>query len=183
MKFKLAAVAVALLLVGTVAAMAAPGNAPDDVPADDHANESAQDVNESDDTAEAARDSADTESDNESDEADSNATDEERRGPPVDEQADGDERGPPADVDQGPPADLPEQVPGFVGDVHDAIRDKISGDVTGLELGERISSLTPSDSDEAQDVGNAPEDAGNVSDHNESDSPTPDTPADDDGDA
>ena len=93
MKLELAAVAVSLLLVGTGAAMAMPGNAPADAPADDHSQ-----ADESDE------------------EAAENAS--ERRGPPADVPAAADED----EASQGPPADLPAQVPDFVSDVHDAIR-------------------------------------------------------------
>ncbi len=50
------------------------------------------------------------------------------------------EAGPPADA--GPPASLPDQVPGFVGDIHDLIRGQMDGGADG-DLGSRISDLTP----------------------------------------
>ena len=43
----------------------------------------------------------------------------------------------------GPPTDLPDPVPDFVGDVHDAVREHVGDGVDNL--GERISGLTPGD--------------------------------------
>jgi len=155
MKTKLAAVAVALLLVGTGAAVASPGNAPDGVPADDHAQDDSADENESD---------AD-ENESDADENEANESADERRGPPADVP------GPATDgnASQGPPTDMPAQVPEFVGDIHEAIGAHIDGMLSGSELGERISSLTPGgDADDG-----APEDAGNASDAPATDTPTP----------
>ena len=118
MKLELAAVAVSLLLVGTGAAMAMPGNAPADAPADDRSQ-----ADESDE------------------EAAENAS--ERRGPPADVPAAADED----EVSQGPPADLPAQVPDFVSDVHDAIRNH-EGGADADPLGDLVSSLTPGDGGE-----------------------------------
>jgi len=50
------------------------------------------------------------------------------------------EAGPPGDA--GPPVSLPDQVPSFVGDIHDLIRGQIDGSADG-DLGSRISDLTP----------------------------------------
>jgi len=118
MKLKLAAVAVSLLLVGTGATMAMPGNAPADAPADDRSQ-----ADESDE------------------EAAENAS--ERRGPPADVPAAADEE----NASQGPPADLPAQVPDFVSDVHDAIRNH-EGGADADPLGDLVSSLTPGDGGE-----------------------------------
>ena len=41
----------------------------------------------------------------------------------------------------GPPTELPDPVPDFVSDVHDAVREHVDGGVDNL--GERISALTP----------------------------------------
>ena len=134
MKLELAAVAVSLLLVGTGATMAMPGNAPADAPADDRsqADEMEENETESDDA-----DSAD-ESD---EEAAENAS--ERRDPPADVPAATDEE----NASQGPPADLPAQVPDFVSDVHDAIRN-YEGGADADPLGDLVSSLTPGDGGE-----------------------------------
>ena len=118
MKLELAAVAVSLLLVGTGVAMAMPGNAPADAPADDRSQ-----ADESDE------------------EAAENAS--ERRGPPADVPAAADEE----NASQGPPADLPAQVPDFVSDVHDAIRNH-EGGADADPLGDLVSSLTPGDGGE-----------------------------------
>ena len=118
MKLELAAVAVSLLLVGTGAAVAMPGNAPADAPADDRSQ-----ADESDE------------------EAAENAS--ERRGPPADVPAAADEE----NASQGPPADLPAQVPDFVSNVHDAIRNH-EGGADADPLGDLVSSLTPGDGGE-----------------------------------
>ena len=63
-----------------------------------------------------------------------------------------------ANGSQGPPVDLPEQVPDFVGDVHETIGDHVSGAVDGTQsLGEKISVLTPDDAadETASDAGDA----------------------------
>jgi hypothetical protein len=130
MKLELAAVAVSLLLVGTGAAMAMPGNAPADAPADDRSQADEMDENETE--------SDDAESD---EEAAENAS--ERRGPPADVPAAADEE----NASQGPPADLPAQVPDFVSDVHDAIRNH-EGGADADPLGDLVSSLTPGDGGE-----------------------------------
>ena len=151
MKLELAAVAVSLLLVGTGATMAMPGNAPADAPADDRsqADEGAADehadANETESDEET--DENETESDDavSADESDEEAAENasERRGPPADvpAAADGDK------ASQGPPADLPAQVPDFVSDVHDAIRNH-EGGADADPLGDLVSSLTPGDGGE-----------------------------------
>ena len=130
MKLELAAVAVSLLLVGTGAAVAMPGNAPADAPADDRSQADEMDENETE--------SDDAESD---EEAAENAS--ERRGPPADVPAAADEE----NASQGPPVDLPAQVPDFVSDVHDAIRNH-EGGADADPLGDLVSSLTPGDGGE-----------------------------------
>ncbi|PSP53577.1 hypothetical protein BRC67_01430 [Halobacteriales archaeon QH_3_68_24] len=67
----------------------------------------------------------------------------ERRGPPADVPAAADEE----NASQGPPADLPAQVPDFVSDVHDAIRNH-EGGADADPLGDLVSSLTPGDGGE-----------------------------------
>ena len=131
MKLKLAAVAVSLLLVGTGAAMAMPGNAPADAPADDRSQADEMDENETESDDAVSADESD-------EEAAENAS--ERRGPPADvpAAADGDK------ASQGPPADLPAQVPDFVSNVHDAIRNH-EGGADADPLGDLVSSLTPGD--------------------------------------
>ena len=134
MKLKLAAVAVSLLLVGTGAAMAMPGNAPADAPADDRSQADEMDENETESDDAVSADESD-------EEAAENAS--ERRGPPADIPAAADEE----NASQGPPADLPAQVPDFVSDVHDAIRNH-EGGADADPLGDLVSSLTPGDDGE-----------------------------------
>ncbi|WP_226021822.1 hypothetical protein [Halomicrobium salinisoli] len=129
MTLKTIAGAVLALLVVTGTAAALPGAAP--AQADDHANDDAAAA------ADADADSADADDANASESGDANA------------RADNAER-------RGPPTDLPDQVPDFVGDVHDLIDQKLAGDLTG-SLGEQISSVTPDEGDEnATDAGDAP---------------------------
>lgn len=47
----------------------------------------------------------------------------------------------------GPPSDLPGSVPDFVGDILDLIGEKLSGALSGAELGERLSGLLGGDAD------------------------------------
>jgi hypothetical protein len=161
MKAKLAAVAVALLLVGTGAAVAAPGNAPADTPAqtDATANETDGDAAEN--------------------ETDANG----QHGPPADvpAQADNDSH--------GPPTDMPDQAPDFVSDIHDAVGAHLNGSFSGAELGDRIQSVVPGGEDAQNEGEEAAEDeSGEETDENEtaddaeddetrgppSDSPAPD---------
>jgi hypothetical protein len=147
MKLKLATVAVALLLVATGAAVAMPGNAPDqaqadDHPADDHAADDADDADDADADAmnESEYDADEREEINESD-ADENETGADKS----------DDAGPPADVpaasgddasgDAGPPADLPPQVPDFVSQIHSLIDQHVNGDRSGQDLGSQLSDL------------------------------------------
>ncbi len=60
--------------------------------------------------------------------------------------------------DQGPPVELPAQVPDFVGEVHDLIRQFKVGDLTD-SLGAAISDVTPGDEagNETADEGGMPE--------------------------
>ncbi len=64
------------------------------------------------------------------------------------------DRGNASDDARGPPASLPDQVPDFVGEIHDRIGDMLSGDRTG-GLGDAISDLTP-DGDDAETTSNGP---------------------------
>lgn len=50
-------------------------------------------------------------------------------------------------IAQGPPGGLPEPVPDFVGDVHDAIRSFLDGSVD--TLGEAVSGVTPGSAGDA----------------------------------
>jgi len=168
MKLKIVAVMASVLLIASGAAMAMPGNAPDqaqddNAQADEHAqgdDHAEDDANESD-ANEQAEDAG-----NESDAEDADETDDDAD---ADEAADNeseDRQGPPADVPaadaadnasdgQGPPVDMPEQVPDFVSDLHEAIGNHTSGAVEGAQsLGEKISDLTPADADD--NAGNAP---------------------------
>lgn len=47
-------------------------------------------------------------------------------------------------ADRGPPVDLPAQVPDHVSQIHDLIREHLSGNLAG-SLGEAINDVTPSD--------------------------------------
>lgn len=152
MKLKIVAVFASVLLLATGAAMAMPGNAPDQAQdgnatadehaQDEHAQEGHNESNANDSQADAEADHATNESDD-------------RQGPPTD--VPGADAADAANGNQGPPVDLPEQVPGFVSDVHEAIGGHVGGAVDGAQsLGETISSLTPDDADEsAADAGNA----------------------------
>lgn len=123
MNFKLIAAAfLALAVVVTGAAAAAPGNAPVDAPTNDQTD---------------AADAGD-------------ATAAEGEHP---ERAEHRER---AEVGQrGPPADLPSQVPDFVGEIHDLIRQHVSGSLDGV-LGHEISDVTPdNETDAGEPAGNA----------------------------
>ncbi|WP_436926580.1 hypothetical protein [Halosimplex amylolyticum] len=155
MKLKLVAVFASVLLIATGAAMAMPGNAPDqaqddNAQADDHARDGA---NESDANGSAA----DAEADDAANESDAADESDDRQGPPSDVPAAG--AADAANGSQGPPVDLPEQVPDFVSTVHEAIGNHVGGAVDGAQsLGEQISALTPDDdaaNETASDAGNA----------------------------
>jgi hypothetical protein len=154
MKLKLAAVAVALLLFATGAAMATPGDAPDHAQAD---NYSQAEENAPDDPADDADDADDSDEDG-ADEADadddSDAADDERRGPPADVPMVG---GDAADASgsQGPPAELPGSVPDFVSDIHSAIHGHLDGSMESGDLGDVISALTPDEDDNEGNVSDA----------------------------
>jgi len=141
MKGKLAAVAVALLLFATGAAMAMPGNAPDAAQADDNAQAADDRPDDPGENPSNAEDGDEETSENESD-------GEPEQGPPMDVPARATDE---ADGSQGPPADLPDAVPEFVSQVHDAIADH-SG---GSGLGDLVSDLTPDDDSENGDEGDA----------------------------
>jgi len=114
MNYKLVGAAlVALAVVATGAAAAMPGNAPVDAPMDNNPDQTG---NESVATGPGA--AADADSDGRPAAA---ANPADRRGPPV---------------------DLPDQVPDFVGEVHDLIRQHLDGSLDG-GLGDRVSDLTP----------------------------------------
>ena len=162
---KLTAVLLVVLLVATGVTAALPGNAPADSNASDAGDHPADEAGDT--PAEHADDGL-----NQLDHAREN-DDAAVRGPTMD--ADGDvdssaadnasevpgdvpqsvvpERAPAgADASaQGPPVDLPAQVPDFVSELHQLIRDVHSGDLTG-SLGDAFSSVTPGDADE--DAGN-----------------------------
>ena len=108
----------ALAVVATGAAAALPGNAPVDAPADDKT-----DVEIADGAGEQHA-----------------AQDRERHAVQSQEQrAEGTAAG-----QQGPPMDLPGQVPDFVGEVHDLIRQHVDGTLEGI-LGHQVSDVTPDD--------------------------------------
>jgi len=144
MQLKLAAVAVALMLVATGAATAMPGNAPDDAQADDHANadDHAQAAEDADNSSEADADAADVnETATDADEKpDANAT----QGPPASVPAsDKAESAANASDQRGPPVELPSQVPDFVSEIHNAITDHLSESLPGENLGQQIGDLLP----------------------------------------
>ncbi|WP_459191853.1 hypothetical protein [Halosimplex sp. J119] len=134
MKLKLVAVFASVLLLATGAAMAMPGNAPEQAQADDNA--------QADDHAQNGTAAADG-----GDGADENDTDA-RHGQPSDV--------PGADAangSQGPPVDMPAQVPDFVSDVHGIIGSHVGGAVDGAQsLGEQISDVTPDGDDAANET-------------------------------
>jgi len=138
MKGKLAAVAVALLLFATGAAMAMPGDAPDAAQADDH---SQADDHRPDDAGENASDAAGD------------------QGPPMGMPVQATDE---ANGSQGPPVDLPDAVPDFVSQIHEAVTDH-SG---GSGLGDLISDLTPGDESDGDDAESDTEsaDAANATD-------------------
>lgn len=139
---KLAAIAIAVLLVTAGAAVAAPGNAPDNAGEADDAPDPGDD-DRGDDLAENASDDTDRD-------ANSSAAD--------DRPGDRDENAAASDGDasaanaQGPAEDLPAHVPSHVAEIHDLIRQFIANDLDG-NLGEAVSSVTAND-DAAAD--NAP---------------------------
>jgi hypothetical protein len=155
---KIAGVVLAVLLVTTGMAAALPGNAPADSQAgqaEDKYDDAAEDApdEEADDglnQSEDARADGDVAVEgptlDEVDEVDMGSADEADDVPGdvpgverPDEAADG------ANVsDQGPPVALPEQVPDFVSEIHQQIREYKLGDFTG-DLGDVISDLTPGD--------------------------------------
>lgn len=127
---KLAAVALAALLVSAGAAAAIPGTTPDEAQADDHA--------------------ADSTSDHADDDRDENAS-----ANPTDTPATpaGENRSADATAQQGPSVELPSQVPDFVSTVHETIRDAEDG------LGEMVSDLTPGDDERPDSQADRPADA------------------------
>lgn len=135
-----ALLAVLLVTAGTAAAL--PGNAPADTPATDEAQAS----NTTHTPA------ATQPTDEASDDGNESATDEPRRGPPATQNR----HGPPADRGnaeahegrRGPPVDMPDQVPDFVTQIHQLIRQHLSG-VLDVDLGSAIADVVPGDA--AQD--------------------------------
>jgi hypothetical protein len=119
---RIAVVLLAVLVVATGAAAALPGNAPTDAPVE-------QPANDSDDATREANDPPAVAAGGESDRVGGTGE------APVDR--------------QGPPADLPSQVPDFVSGIHDLINQKIDGTISNL--GEEISSVTPSDAADDED--------------------------------
>ena len=126
----------ALTVVASGAAMAAPGNAPVDVPTTDY-----------DQQADGA-DNASTATDADED-ADDGA---EATGPD-----EADDRGQADDERRGPPSDMPGPVPDFVGEIHDLINQHIDGAIDGV-LGDHVSDVTP---DNETDAGNGDVEMGN----------------------
>jgi hypothetical protein len=125
----LVAAFLALAVVATGAAAAAPGNAPGNAPTDDQRAGAA--VHASNDTATAAQDQ-------DRDQLQVHQTDRDPAG--TAQQA--------RDGQRGPPADRPSQVPDLVGQIHDQIRQHISGSLDGI-LGQELSAVTPGNLTEA----------------------------------
>lgn len=118
----------ALAVVASGAAAALPGNAPVDAPMDDN-------------TADAAG------------EQHAEQAGEQRAAQSQEQRAEGAAAG-----QQGPPVDLPSQVPDFVSDIHDLIRQHVSGTLDGI-LGHQVSDVTP-DNETAVDQSNATQASG-----------------------
>lgn len=133
---KLAAIALAALLVTAGAAAATPGNAPDHSGADEHEQASEHQPDTTDNSTN----------------ADENATrvDEDAADMRENSEASSNQR---ADAAQGPPTDMPGQVPDHVVEIHRLILNFLSGDLDG-PLGPSVSDVTPD-----EDSGNATADA------------------------
>lgn len=108
----------ALAVVASGAAAATPGDTPVDGPSDDRADQAPE---EADPMNETAADAASGGADR------ANAA---------------------ADGQRGPTADLPSQVPDFVGEVHDLVRQQIHGALDG-DMGELVSGITPDEGGES----------------------------------
>lgn len=141
---EIAAAALAVLLVSAGAVAAVPGDVPDGAQADDHsqADEHAQDGDGQD-----------------------GDRDERARGGHANASVDGadDDAGAPGEAtagqareERGPPTDVPEQVPDFVSPIHEEILKHLNGDISGAELGEVISNLTPGDGSDGGEPTPAP---------------------------
>ena len=121
---KLAAVALAILLVTAGAAAAVPGNAPafagnDEAQANDHSQGDENPPDHAGNASDAGNASV----------ASSGAADHD---------------GASAAEARGPPVDLPSAVPDHVSAIHDLIRQHLAGDLDG-SLGEAIADVTPDD--------------------------------------
>lgn len=131
----LIAIALVALVSTAGVAIAAPpdgvgsGNAPDDVPRDDHA----------DDGAANADDGMNNADENASDDEAADAADEADDGAAAAQQGSADR------AERGPPADLPEPVPDRVSQIHDLIRQYLDGGID--DLGERISAVAGGQAD------------------------------------
>jgi len=66
-------------------------------------------------------------------------------------------------ADRGPPADLPDQVPDFVGDIHQLVQQHTDGDHDG-SLGDQIRDLTPGDEDGEESGADAESDGADTAD-------------------
>lgn len=159
----IASVVVAVLVVGAGAAIAAPGQAPDDAGADasehsnasesDHAadapnasetgeNESSDGMTSQDDAASTAGDDAGTDDNASTTGEDASAAGGDMGDVTSANASDTGETN--ASEGQGPDATLPEQVPDHVSQVHDLINQFLSGDLGGT-LGDAVSGVTPDD--------------------------------------
>jgi hypothetical protein len=144
---KLAAIAVAVLLLTSGLAVAGAGNAPDHAGEEDAKNEQPDHADE-----QRANDS----DDDRSDARDENATDGQERPPddPGNESAagDADERG------GGPAVDLSAHVPDHVQQIHETIRQFLAGELD--ILGEHLSAVASDGAEEGDDADRANADAG-----------------------
>lgn len=122
----------ALAVVASGAAAALPGNAPVDAPMDDNPDGHAADA---------------------AGEQHAEQAGEQRAAQSQEQRAEGAAAG-----QQGPPVDLPSQAPDFVSEIHDLVRQHVSGTLDGI-LGHQVSDVTP-DNETAVDQSNATQASG-----------------------
>lgn len=136
---KLAAIALAALLVTAGAAAATPGNGPDHAGADEHEQASDNQPDDADDEQEDDAAAADENATSGAENADEHAAAMGANGAVESNQR--------ADQAQGPPSDMPEQVPDHVMEIHRLIADFLMGDLDG-NLGVSVSDVTPDENNE-----------------------------------
>lgn len=170
---KLAAVALAALLVTAGAAVAAPGDAPANEHADDHEEATAHDDDHEEAAADGDTHGQDAENASEHAAENASATAENASehavadGAPMAESADEQAAGAAAagtpagssenaaaqaagqsNAERGPPAELPDQAAAHVDQVHDLVRQFLGGDLDG-SLGEHVGALVTGENVEA----------------------------------